>query len=92
MNMYGLPCQLPSGTIQEYMSEEGGLSVDEFFAAWVKAGRPQVQTVWRDPEGGWIRWLWFGHEGVNHALFIPSLRKTGGDRSPEFRELARASR
>jgi|SaaInlStandDraft_5_1057022.scaffolds.fasta_scaffold10080_4 hypothetical protein len=45
-----------------------------FVTKWREMGHPELGEVWRDPGGGWIRWLWFkDNDGMHHCLWIPSL-------------------
>lgn len=61
----------------EYFRDHDHQALETFYGVWEAAGRPLVRVGWRDPEGGWVRWLWFPHEGQNHALFLPAYMGAG---------------
>jgi len=49
--------------------------IKDFGRKWVESGQPPLYAGWRDPGGGWIRWLWFRDPNQEtHALHVPSYR------------------
>lgn len=46
-----------------------------FGRLWDSLGRPPLRRIWRDPAGGWIRWIEFTHPetGAGHRLFVPGF-------------------
>ena len=65
----------PTPTERTEYHPEQDFSIVDFGKLWLKEGQPPIQEGWRDPGGGWIRWLWFEDaSGHAHALHAPAYR------------------
>ena len=59
-----------------YRKDTPGQTIHEWFPLWTSHDFPGLFRVWRDPMGGWTRWLCFEDpDGITHALRVTTYRE-----------------